>query len=95
MGIGKEEIIHVGTLARLHLDKDAVALYEKQLGEVLAYMETLNRLATEDIPPTSHVISISNAFRDDTVTASVTPETGLANAPEAEDTTFVVPKIID
>ena len=95
MKIAKEEIVHVGKLARLHLDEDAVSLYERQLDEVLSYMETLNQLDTTNVSPTSHVISVTNAFREDTVAASLEPETALSNAPEAEDNTFVVPKIIE
>jgi aspartyl-tRNA(Asn)/glutamyl-tRNA(Gln) amidotransferase subunit C len=95
MAINKADIIHVGKLARLRLDPDAVDLYERQLGDVLSYMETLNRLETDGVTPTSHVVSVKNVFREDLVTPSVSPETGLANAPEVEDTTFVVPKIIE
>ena len=94
MKITKEEIIHVGKLARLHLDDRAVALYEKQLGDILDYIDTLNRLDTEGVKPTSHAIFINNAFRDDEVRPSIPVDHALANAPEPEDGTFVVPKII-
>jgi len=93
--IAKEEIVHVGKLARLHLDDKAVNLYERQLDDVLSYMETLNRLDTRNVLPTSHVISVTNAFREDVVTESLEPETALSNAPESEDNTFVVPKILE
>jgi len=94
MRITKEEIIHVGKLARLHLDDGSVALYEKQLGDILDYIDTLNRLDTGGIEPTSHVISINNAFRDDEVKPSISVDRALANAPEPEAGNFVVPKII-
>ena len=94
MKITKEEIIHVGKLARLHLDDHAVALYEKQLGDILDYIDTLNRLDTQEVKPTSHAIFINNAFRDDDVKPSIKVERALANAPEREDGTFIVPKII-
>jgi aspartyl-tRNA(Asn)/glutamyl-tRNA(Gln) amidotransferase subunit C len=94
MKITKEEIIHVGKLARLHLDDTAVALYEKQLGDILDYVDTLNRLDTQGVVPTSHAIVINNAFRDDVVRPSISVDRALANAPEPEDGSFVVPKII-
>jgi aspartyl-tRNA(Asn)/glutamyl-tRNA(Gln) amidotransferase subunit C len=94
MKITKEEIAHVGKLARLHLDDEAVELYEKQLGDILAYMDTLSRLETTGVDPTSHAIFIHNAFRDDEVKASIPNERALTNAPEPEDGCFVVPKII-
>ena len=94
MGISKEEVVHVAKLARLHLDEEAIDLYTKQLGEILTYMATLNRVDTQGVPPTSHAIFINNAFREDEVKASVPVERALANAPQSEDGSFVVPKVI-
>lgn len=92
--ITREQIVHVAQLARLHLDDAAVELYTKQLGDILTYMDTLNRLDTKGGPPTSHAIFINNAFRDDEVKPSIPVAQALANAPESEDGSFVVPKVI-
>ncbi|MBW1739807.1 MAG: Asp-tRNA(Asn)/Glu-tRNA(Gln) amidotransferase subunit GatC [Deltaproteobacteria bacterium] len=94
MKITKEEVVHVAKLARLNLDEDAIALYTKQLGDILTYMEALNRVDTEDVRPTSHAIFINNAFREDEVKPSMPVERALANAPESEDGGFIVPKVI-
>jgi aspartyl-tRNA(Asn)/glutamyl-tRNA(Gln) amidotransferase subunit C len=94
MQITKEEVVHVARLARLDLDENAVVLYTKQLGDILTYMATLNRVDTENVPPTSHATSIDNAFREDEVRASIPAEEALANAPLIEEGSFVVPKII-
>ncbi len=92
--ITREQMVHVAQLARLHLDDAAVELYTKQLGDILTYMDTLNRLDTKGVPPTSHAIFINNAFRDDEVKPSIPVAQALANAPESEDGSFVVPKVI-
>ena len=94
MKITKAEVIHVARLARLDLDEAAVELYTKQLEDILTYMETLNRVDTENVPPTSHATFIENAFREDEVRTSIPSEEALANAPLAEDGSFVVPKVI-
>jgi aspartyl-tRNA(Asn)/glutamyl-tRNA(Gln) amidotransferase subunit C len=94
MKITKEQVMHVARLARLHLDDAAIELYTKQLGDILTYMETLNRVDTEGVPPTSHAIFINNAFREDKIKASVPVGRALANAPQSEDGSFVVPKVI-
>jgi len=94
MKITKEEVVHVASLARLNLDDEAIDLYTKQLGDILTYMDTLNRVDTRDVPPTSHAIFINNVFREDEVKPSVPEERALANAPESEDGSFVVPKVI-
>ncbi len=92
--ITREQIVHVAKLARLHLDDAAVALYTKQLGDILTYMDTLNRLDTKGVPPTSHAIFINNAFRDDEVKPSIPVERALTNAPQSERGSFVVPKVV-
>lgn len=94
MKITKEEVVHVARLARLDLEDGAVELYTKQLGDILTYMDTLNRVDTKDVPPTSHAIFMNNAFREDEVKASIPAERALANAPESEDGSFIVPKVI-
>jgi aspartyl-tRNA(Asn)/glutamyl-tRNA(Gln) amidotransferase subunit C len=94
MTITKDDIVHVAELARLHLDERAVELYTHQLGDVLTYVETLNSIDTEGVPPTSHAIFINNAFREDEVQPSMPVEQVLENAPRAEDGGFVVPKVI-
>jgi aspartyl-tRNA(Asn)/glutamyl-tRNA(Gln) amidotransferase subunit C len=92
--ITREQIVHVAKLARLHLDDAAVELYTKQLGDILTYMDTLNRLDTKGVPPTSHAIFINNAFRDDEVKPSIPVERALTNAPRSERGSFVVPKVV-
>ena len=94
MKITKAEVMHVAKLARLDLDENAVELYTKQLEDILTYMETLNRVDTENVPPTSHATFIENAFREDEVRVSISSEEALANAPLSEDGSFVVPKVI-
>ena len=94
MKISKEEVLHVARLARLDLDEGAMDTFAGQIGDILAYVDTLNKVDTGDVAPTSHAISLTNAFRDDEVRAHLPRETALANAPDQEDGTFVVPKII-
>jgi len=94
MKITKEEVVHVAKLARLRLDDAAIELYTRQLGGILTYMDTLNRLDTKGVRPTSHAIFINNAFREDEIKPSIPVELALTNAPESEDGGFVVPKVI-
>lgn len=94
MKITKEEVVHVAKLARLNLDEEDIELYTKQLGDILTYMDTLNRVDTKGVHPTSHAIFINNAFREDEVRTSIPVERALANAPQSEDGSFVVPKVI-
>ena len=95
MKITKEEILHVANLARLEMDDGAIEQFSDQIGQILEYVETLDQVDTEGVAPTSHAISLTNAFREDVPTPSLPNEDALANAPEGEDGLFVVPKVIE
>jgi aspartyl-tRNA(Asn)/glutamyl-tRNA(Gln) amidotransferase subunit C len=94
MKITKEEVEHVAHLARLNLDEQELVLMTKQLDNILSYVEKLKELDTENIEPTTHAFSISNAFRDDTVKDSLSQKTALANCEKQNGECFVVPRII-
>jgi len=94
MKITKEEIIHVATLARLHLSGEEIESLTGQLDDILSYVDKLNGLDTEGVAPTTHALDIHNAFREDEVVASLSREEALANAPQNNSEAFVVPRII-
>ena len=60
-----------------------------------SYIDTLNELDTSGVEPMSHVFPVNNVFREDVVTNEDDREEILANAPEAKDGAFVVPKTFD
>ena len=94
MKITREEVIHVANLARLDVDEALIDKFAKQIGTILEYIDSLNRVDTEGVTPTSHAISLTNAFREDDVKEDFDKDAALANAPEKEDGNFIVPKII-
>ena len=94
MKITKEEVEHVAHLARLELDEAAIERFAGQIGDILAYVDKLKQVDTQGIVPTSHAISLTNAFREDEVRDHLGRDRSLANAPEKEDGTFLVPRVI-
>ena len=94
MKISPEEVKHVADLARLEMSPEEVESMTRQLDGILTYVAKLNELDTEGVQPTTHAISIVNAFREDRVKASLAREDTLANAPQQDGESFVVPKVI-
>jgi aspartyl-tRNA(Asn)/glutamyl-tRNA(Gln) amidotransferase subunit C len=94
MKITAEEVLNVAHLARLEIDPEFVEKMADQLASILTYVEKLGEVDTENVPPTSHAIALTNAFREDTVRPSLPREKALDNAPAQEDGGFVVPKVI-
>ena len=90
-----ETVRHIAALAHVKLTAEEEKKYSSQLGDILLYMEKLNRLDTENVPGTYHPIDISNVFRDDEDTGqSISREAALRNAPSSGGGFFKVPKII-
>ncbi len=94
MKITPEEVAYVAQLARLNLSPEEVASMTEQLDRILNYVEKLNELDTSGIEPTTHAISIHNAFREDEVKPSLGQEKSLANGPLQNGEAFVVPRVI-
>ena len=44
----REEILHLAKLANITLTDEEVAVYAKQLSEILAYIDQLNKIDTEN-----------------------------------------------
>ena len=94
MKITKEEVLHVAKLARLDVDEALIDKFAKQIDMILAYVDKLNQAETKGIASTSHAISLTNAFREDNEQDVFDKDAALANAPEKEDGSFVVPKVV-
>jgi aspartyl-tRNA(Asn)/glutamyl-tRNA(Gln) amidotransferase subunit C len=94
MKITKDEILYVADLARLNLDEAAIEKFAGQIGDILDYVDKLNEVNTDGVKPTSHAISLTNAFREDEPQAHLDREQVLANAPEKEEGNFIVPKVV-
>lgn len=94
MKISKKEVLHVAHLARLDIDEADVDRFADQIGTILDYVDSLKQVDTTGVAATSHAITLTNAFREDEEHDPLDPEASLANAPEKDDGTFVVPKVI-
>jgi aspartyl-tRNA(Asn)/glutamyl-tRNA(Gln) amidotransferase subunit C len=92
--ITKEEILYVAHLARLELDAAAIEKFVDQIGTVLDYVDQLKGVDTDGVWPTSHAISRTNAFREDERGGHLDPAAALSNAPEKENGSFIVPKVV-
>lgn len=94
MKITKEEVEHVANLARLNLSEEELETMTGQLDNILSYVDKLGELDTADIKPTTHVFSVSNAFREDVVKDSLSQGESLKNGAEQNGEFFQVPKVI-
>ena len=96
MKIDKKRVEYVATLARLKLSEEEEKTYALQLSHILKYIETLNKVNTEGVPPTYNVIEHKNMFRSEELKPTIEENNSLfKNAPELKNKFVTVPKIID
>jgi aspartyl-tRNA(Asn)/glutamyl-tRNA(Gln) amidotransferase subunit C len=93
--ISEETVRHVANLARLSLSEEEVARLAPQLSEIIDYAEQLQQLDLSDVPPTSHSLTQTNVFRDDTPRPSLPREVALASAPDRTDEYVRVPAVLE
>ena len=94
MKITADQVQHVARLARLEIEPEAVDQLASELATILTYVDKLNEVDTQGVPPMTHAIELVNAFREDVVHAHLPREQALDNAPSQDEGSFVVPKVI-
>jgi aspartyl-tRNA(Asn)/glutamyl-tRNA(Gln) amidotransferase subunit C len=93
--LSREEVGQVAFLARLELTDSEKDSLTGHINNLLEHFAKLQELDTSGVEPTSHVIPVENVFRADSSRPSLPVEDVLANAPEAEDNCFAVPRIVE
>lgn len=92
--ISEADVRHVAKLARLKLSDAQVAHFTEQLAHILGHIDKLQEVDVEGVEPMAHALDLRNALREDAEKPGLTPEQALANAPDADDTFFKVPKVL-
>jgi aspartyl-tRNA(Asn)/glutamyl-tRNA(Gln) amidotransferase subunit C len=93
--INLDQVRHIALLARLELTAEEEQRMLGDLEQMLEYVDKLNQLETTAVEPTAQVGDLGAAMRDDVVANCDDPASILANAPEAREQMFKVPKIIE
>jgi len=94
MSITTAEVKKLAKLAKLKFTEDEIEKLTQQLAQIIDYVNKLNELDLENIPPTYHVLDLKNVMREDKVRKWLTQEEALKNAPAKHGGFFSVPKVI-
>lgn len=95
MQIDKNLVMYLEKLGRIELTEEQRTASEKDLQDILTYIDTLNELDTDGVEPASHSFPVANVMRADEVTNGADPDAILQNAPNQKDGCFVVPKTVE
>ena len=110
MKVTDKDVAYVAALANLELTEEERGAMLRDLNSILDYIERLNELDTSDVPPMAQVSDrygvdeskqgsarFAYASREDVpegLRKSLPPEEALANAPDADENFFRVPRVI-
>jgi len=92
--ISLEDINKIAKLARIEMSEDEKAKMQKDLGEILGYMDELNSAPIDDLPEETY--KLKNVFRPDVdpYQSAQFTEDILAEAPRQEKGYFKVKKVL-
>jgi aspartyl-tRNA(Asn)/glutamyl-tRNA(Gln) amidotransferase subunit C len=90
----REQVAHLADLARIDLSDAELDHLAPQLSVILDSIASIQGVAGDDVPPTSHPVPLTNVFREDVVVPGLTPEEALSGAPEVDEQRFSVPRIL-
>ena len=74
--------------------EEEVEKFVDNFNQILSYVDKLNELDTQHVPPTFHVFDLENVVREDVVKPWLSQEEAMSNAPRKRSGFFSVPKVI-
>lgn len=94
-GTSELDVTYVARLARINLTEAEAELFQKQLDDILKYVDKLRQADVSHVEAATHVLPIFNVFREDVPRDWFTAEQALSNAPRQANGLFIVPKVVE
>ena len=86
---------NVATLAKLNLTDEEKSVMEREMQDIIAFANQLDRIDTAGVPVTAHIMPIENVFRQDVPKTSFKREQLLENTPQKQDGFIFVPQVVE
>lgn len=95
MPIDKETARRVAHLARIEVAEADLGRVAAELSGILGFMEQLREVDVEGVEPMTSVTPMALPLREDKVDDGAIRDRVLANAPDARQGFFAVPKVVE
>ena len=95
MSIDTRMAAKVAKLARIRVDEADLSALADEFNAILGFIEQLGEVDVEGVEPMTGVTPMRLKRRDDVVTDGDRQTQVLANAPEAREGFFAVPKVVE
>jgi aspartyl-tRNA(Asn)/glutamyl-tRNA(Gln) amidotransferase subunit C len=95
MSVDTKTVARIAHLARLKLPEEKLEPLAGELNQLLAWVEQLSEVNTDNVAPLTSVVHVKLPQRVDAVTDGNRRDDVLSNAPDAQNGFFAVPKVIE
>ena len=95
MEVDEATVHRIARLARIKISDEEARSLRSDLSGILAWVEQLEEVDTDNVEPMTRVVPIELKQRDDVVTDGDKAEAVIANAPVREEQYYAVPKVVE
>lgn len=95
MSIDRDTVARVAHLARIRVEDGELSALADEMSAILDWVEQLQAVDVAGVPPMTAVNPMPLPMRADEVTDGGIQDKVLANAPEAREGFFAVPKVVE
>jgi aspartyl-tRNA(Asn)/glutamyl-tRNA(Gln) amidotransferase subunit C len=95
MSLEKQDVVNIAHLARLAINDEDIPEYAQNLSNILALVEQMNAVDTDNVQPMAHPLDTCQRLRDDEVTETDQRDHFQSIAPATEDGLYLVPRVIE
>lgn len=95
MSIDTATAAKVAKLARIRVEEEDLPALAEEFNTILGFIEQLNEVDVDGVEPMTSVTPMRLKRRKDEVTDGGQQEKVLANAPDAREGFFAVPKVVE
>jgi len=95
MSLDKATVARIAHLARIKVDDQEQEHLANDLNKILGWVEQLNEVDTQGVAPMASVAAQKLRRRADVVSDGGYPDQTVANAPDAAEHFFSVPKVVE
>ena len=93
--LSTDDVLKLAALARLDLSEEEIVHFQKEINEILGYVEKLQSVDVEGLEPTVQVTGLQNVTREDVVKPyEASPQELLNTAPERQGTSIKVKRVL-
>ena len=91
----REDVLKLARLTKLELTEEEITKFQKELGQILGYVDSLSEVDVTDLQPTTQVTGLTNVTREDKVRAYQADQQALLkNVPNRQGNNIKVRRVL-